>query len=390
MFRAGSVLAIAVAACGGGDPPDPDARPDSFDRRAMLAHLANDVLLPIQADAADAGAALPGAIDAYCDALDAAGDPTAPLAAARDAWRGAIDAWQRADAILIGPAAMDTRALRDRIYAWPLLATCAIDRDTPVVWADPPAFDVSARLNNARSLAAVEYLLFFVDTMHSCPTEPAGWGALGADLARAKCRHAEALAGDVAAQLAALETAWSGPSGYAAELANAGAGSSIPTAQEGANRVSDGLFYVDKMVKDMKLGEAAGITANACGTVQEPCLREVEHPFADHATFAIRDNLAALRRVFTGTAPAADGPGFEEFLRGLGAGDVADRMVGALDATIAAADALPDSFLGALADDYPAVVATHTAAKSFTDDLKSQFLTVLALEIPDDVATDND
>ena len=65
-------------------------------------------------------------------------------------------------------------------------------------------------------------------------------------------------------------------------------------------------------------------------------------------------------------------------------------MVGALDAAIAAADALPDSFLTALSADYDRVVAAHAAAKAYTDDLKSQFLTVLALEIPDDVATDND
>jgi uncharacterized protein len=390
MVRSCPVVALVLAACGGGDPARPDATPDSFDRRAMLAHLATEVLLPLQTDAAAAGAALPGALDAYCDVLDAAGDPTATLAAARDAWRAAADAWQRADAVLIGPAAMDTRALRDRIYAWPLLATCALDRDTPVVWADPPAFDVSTRLNNARSLAAVEYLLFSTGTVHTCPTEPAGWGALGADLPRARCRHAEALAADVAVQLAALVDAWSGPDGYADELATAGAGSSIPTAQEGANRVSDGMFYVDKMVKDMKLGESAGITANACGTIQEPCLREVEHPFADRATFAIRANLEALRRTFTGTTPTASGPGFDDFLRALGAGALADAMVADLDGVIAAAAALPDSFLTALADDYPGVVATHTAAKAFTDDLKSQFLTVLALEIPDDVATDND
>jgi hypothetical protein len=36
------------------------------------------------------------------------------------------------------------------------------------------------------------------------------------------------------------------------------------------------------------------------------------------------------------------------------------------------------------------VVQTHAAITLFTDDLKSQFLTVLALDIPDDVAADND
>jgi predicted lipoprotein len=383
---------VALAACGGGGDPPVDGVPDTFDRRALLTHLANGVLLPIQHAVADTASALPAAIEAHCDVLDAAGDPTASLAAMRAAWRTAAEAWQRADALLVGPAAMDTRALRDRIYAWPLLATCAVDRDTARSWADPGSFDVATVLNNARSLASIEYLVFFTDPTHSCPTPPVGWDALGADLPRARCRHAEALAADVAAQATALAAAWDPTGGnYAGVLAAAGtAGSPIPSAHEGVNRVTDGFFYVDKMVKDMKLGETSGINPNACGTIQTPCLREVEHPYADHATFAIRANLEALRRAFTGTAPAGDGPGFDEFLRALGTPEIADRMVGELDAAIAAAEALPDSFLTALATDYDKVAAAHAATKVFTDDLKSQFLTVLALEIPDDVATDND
>jgi predicted lipoprotein len=385
-------LLVAAACGGGGEEPRIDATPDGFDRPALLAHLVEAVLVPIHADVATAAAALPGAIDAYCAALEVPGDPTAAQAAARAAWATTVDAWQRADAILVGPAAMDSKALRDRIYAWPLLATCAVDRDTPVAFADPAAFDVAARLNNARSLTAIELLLFYTEPTHSCPTPPAGWTELGADLPLARCRHAQRLADDVAAQAALLAEAWAPTGGnYAGTLATAGSsGSSIGSAHEGVNLVSDGLFYLDRMVKDMKLGEPAGITANACGTVQEPCLREVEHLYADRATTAIRINLETQRRVFTGTTPDGDGPGFDDFLRALGAGDVADRMTASYDAAIAAAAAIPDSYLAALESDRDAIVAAHAATKLITDDLKSQFLTVLALEIPDDVATDND
>jgi hypothetical protein len=51
---------------------------------------------------------------------------------------------------------------------------------------------------------------------------------------------------------------------------------------------------------------------------------------------------------------------------------------------------LPDSFVTALQTNRAAVVETHAAVTLFTDDMKSQFLTVLALDIPDDVAADND
>jgi uncharacterized protein len=382
---------VSVAACGG-STPKPDAAPtDSFDRSMLLDHLANQVLLPLQTRFATVAAVLPPAIAAYCDALDR-GQPDATLATARAAWGDTVDAWEAADALLVGPAAMDNRALRDRIYGWPLLSSCGLDRDTASSFADPASYDASTRLVNVRSLAAVEYLLHTTQIAHTCATLPAGWDALGADLPRARCRLARVIATDVATNAAALATAWRSDGGnYVAALAGAGhAGSSITTAQEGVNRVSDAMFYVDRMVKDMKLAEAAGIAVNACGTVNAPCDREVELRYADRATSAIRINLGALREAFTGTTPAADGPGFDDFLTALGHPEVAARMLGKLDAAVAAANALPDSFLTALTADYDKVVATHRAVNVFTDDLKSQFLTLLALEIPDDVATDND
>ncbi|MEZ4367654.1 MAG: imelysin family protein [Kofleriaceae bacterium] len=379
-----------LAACGGGaSPAVVDGADDGYDRAALLAHLATDVLLPMQEAAATALAALPPAVEAYCDALDAGGEVAAPRAAAQAAWRDAIGAWQRADAVLVGPAAMDERALRDRLYAWPLFGSCTVDRDTATSWADPGGYDVGLVLNNARSLTAVEYLLFRDTAGHTCPTVPPGWDALGADLPRARCRQAQAIAADVAAQGEALATAWrAGQGDYVGELATAGAaGSSIPSAHEGLNLVTDGLIsYVDRMIKSMKLGEAAGIEANACGAIQEPCLLEVEHRYADHGTAAIRANLAAVHAAFTGDAAVA-GPGFDDYLSAVGAEALA-MMVAGLDCD---RGGVPDSLLTALDTDLPAIGAAHAAVKAFSDDLKSQFLTVLArLDIPDDVATDND
>jgi uncharacterized protein len=358
----------------------------------MLDHLAHRVLLPIQEAVVTRTAALRGAIETYCTALDA-GQPGPAADAARAAYRETLDAWERADAVLVGPAAMDNRTVRDRIYGWPLFSTCGVDRDTPLNFTNPAGYDVGTKLTNVRTLAAVEYLLFSTSTAHTCASAPPGWDALGADLPRAKCRQALAIAADVAKEAAALGSAWRADGGdYAGVLARAGqCESPIATAHEGVNLVSDGLFYVDAMVKDMKLAESAGISMNACGTVGQPCLREVEAQYADRASFAIRANLSALREVFTGeTTGSGAGPGFDDFLRALGTAEVADRMASKLDAAIAAAATLPDSFLTALSTDYAKVVATHGAIDAFTDDLKSQFLTILALDIPDDVAADND
>lgn len=385
-----SSVYVLLVACGGGSAPL-DAPVDGFDRTALLDHLARRVLLPMQTASAVKAAALPGAIDVYCDALDS-GTPGTTLDAARAAWAETIDTWQRAEAVLIGPAAMDNKALRSKIYAWPTISTCEIDRDTASRFADPSSYDISTKLIRVRSLTAIEYLLHPPSASHTCITMPPGWDALGAEVPRARCRLAEAIAIDVAAQTALLETAWRADGGdYAGELASAGqSGSSFASAHDAVNVVAGGMVYGDYVIKDMKLAEPAGIADNACGTVGTPCLLELELPFADRTTFAVRANLAALREVFTGTTATADGPGFDDFLRALGHGDVADRMTASLDAAIASAAQLPDSFIAALMNDYQKVVAAHGAVRTFATDLNSQFLTLLAIELPNDVPTDND
>lgn len=388
MAPARSVLVfLSLSACSGGGSGDDvapiDADLGGFDRRAMLGHLANDFAVPAHEAFATSAAALQGAIDGYCDGLGAP-----ERAAAQTAWRDAADRWERADAVLFGPATLEMRALRDRIYSWPLVATCGIDREVPVAWGDPAAYDVTLELANVRSLAAIEYLLFVDAAEHTCAAAPTGWDALGADLAAARCTLAGLIAADVAVAADLAVDAWDG---YVPELTEAGtSASTIATLREAENLVSNALFYVDSTVKDMKIGEAAGITINACGAVEAPCLREVEHRHADHATAAIRINLRALREVFTGTTETVDAAGFDDHLRAVGATDLADQMIAALDAAIVLADALPDSFLTALADQRADVVALHVALQAFTTDLKSQFLTVLGLDIPDDVAADND
>src|SRR5688572_12284657 len=148
---------LVLVACGSGSSlPAPDAAPEGFDRTALLDHLANDVLLPIQLRAAEEAAALPAAIDAYCDALDAGtlGDTSQ---AARTAWAETMDAWQRAEAMLVGPAAMDNKTLRSQIYAWPSISTCEIDRDTASRFLDPASYDITTKLVRVRSLTAIEY-----------------------------------------------------------------------------------------------------------------------------------------------------------------------------------------------------------------------------------------
>src|SRR5688572_74874 len=104
-----------------------DAAGGDFDRRALVRHLAEDVVLPAYRAFDVSAHALIPAIDAHCAALGSA-DETARRDDARAAWRAAMDAWQDLELMLFGPA---QGVLADTIYSWHSLGAnfCAVDQD---------------------------------------------------------------------------------------------------------------------------------------------------------------------------------------------------------------------------------------------------------------------
>ena len=145
----------------------------------MVANLAEQILLPTYEAFAARAAELGPAVDAYCAALGGK-EEAAARTAAQDAWRAAMLEWQAAELMLLGPAAMDDRALRDVIYSWPVTSTCAVDREVMERHLDPKAYDMSSRLSNRRGLPALEHVLFSTSLEHTCPaaSPPEGWDAL--------------------------------------------------------------------------------------------------------------------------------------------------------------------------------------------------------------------
>lgn len=384
-------LGLAAAGCGddsGARPPD---APLAFDRRALLAHVADDFLIPTYDRFVTESAALTTAIEAHCSALGAGGDGADTLTAARAAWTTAIDTWETSESMLVGPAARTDNTIRNRIYSWPFVAPCTIDQGVIKRWTTPASYDVNAVFDNARSLSAIEYLLFYTSDVSSCPAAPVGWAELGAERPEARCALAATIAADVAAQARALDDAWSASGGdYRTQLVQAGtAASSIASEREAVNMVSDALFYYDRMVWDMKVREPGGLKPNACGAIEAPCLREVEHRFANRSTAAIRLNLRGLLVNFTG-AGAIDGPGFDDYMIAVGAEAAAARIVEEIELTVTLADALPEDYIDAITNQRAKVVALSDALRVVNTDFKATFPAVLGLDVPEEIAGDND
>ena len=100
-------------------------------------------------------------------------------------------------------------------------------------------------------------------------------------------------------------------------------------------------------------------------------------------------NVQTLKLFFTGGV-SEDAFGFDDLLEEEGATALAERMTQKLDDALTAIEALDTSVEAQLSLDIDVVFRAHAAIRDFTDDLKTQFVTVLNLSVPQEGAGDND
>jgi predicted lipoprotein len=394
---AATIATSVVAACTSGsaetkpddDPSDGFELPDGriFTRAALL----EDIGQCIASQTAELGVATATLRDAAAAAESGAGTRED----ARRAWEAAIDIQERLELMQVGPGAIKTQigglGLRDQIYAWPLTSRCLVDGQ--LVSEGYTSSEFGESLVNVRGLGAIEMLLFIEDATNGCEaTDPINadgtWAALDEDtLAARRAAYASVVAADVDRRAAELATAWSPTGGdFVAALATAGSGSATYGRESLAlNSVSDALFYIEYATKDVKVARPAGLT----GCERATCPELVESPWARRSKAQVRNNLVGLRMIFDGCN--AGDLGFDEYLVASGSGELGTSILASIDAATAAVDVIEEPDLEtALAADQASVVALHTALKAITDTLRTDFISVLDLEIPKRVEGDND
>lgn len=365
--------------------------PGGFDKLSLLRAVADCSLARARS--------FDGVAKALRDAAQAhvADRTPAKAAALTAAWTNAMASWQETEIFRFGPAAQSVHPggadLRDAIYAYPLFNRCKVDEQTVAKTYETPAFATSLVL--ARGLGTIEYLAFYPGTDNGCsaasPINGSGtWAALGPDeLAARKAAYAKAAADDVAQKAAALVSAWDPAAGnFHLALSQPGSGKSpYKTSADALNSVNDGLFYVEVEVKDLKLARPIGVSPD-CTTTR--CPEAVESPYAKASIAHLRANLKGFRRIFEGCGDNGEGIGFDDWLRSVGAGATADKMIAALVTARSAVDAIDQPFEQALTATPEKVDAMYAAVKALTDIMKTDFVTVLDLELPKQSEGDND
>lgn len=369
---------------------DVGAHTSAEDARRVLANVGENVVLHTLRDLVERSRALETATATYATSLS-----DADRDAARTAWRNAMEVAQRAEVYELGPAGpvglvTGGQGLRDEIYAWPLVNRCRTDQET----VDPShASTETLRMEaiNVRGLATIEYLLYESSLNNGCPPSinintMGTWAALGdAGVRRNRAEYAHNAAILVRERAEELVRVWE--TTFLQQLTTAGAGSTVfATSQEGLNALSDALFYVYDTVLDMKLGQPAGIVN--CET--ESCPEAVESPWSNVSIDNVIANLRAFRAAYLGGEPGADGAGFDDLLRSVGATDLDMRMQQGIEGTLTALAAIEGPLATAVVDHNDQVMAAWRALDALMRLLKTELVTVLDLELPMRVEGDND
>lgn len=400
------LLALFVGGCVGedqtGGAESEAAR--GFDYQGMMANYADNVFLPEYrafAEQAEELAEGLNSVQFYCEALRDS-ERERPPVRARDQWRRTMDQWQRVELFQVGPLAANGGALRNRIYSFGSsapLSECAVDQS--VVLAQDETFDLSSRSFNARGLDALEYLLFSEELTHHCPSqisETRGWNDLPEQTRREqRCDYAQRLADDLVDASQTLVRAWQPEGGdYRFEWVN-------PANQEAnLKALSDALFYIELQTKDRKLGVPTGLHAS-CNAVA--CPEAVESPYSETSMRNAEVNAAAFLQGFTG----GNGLGFDDIFVYEGFPEVMEAFKDAIFDAQARSGYSSPSLLQEMreqlasgsaqnclnasanpADNYPLACAAHAYFKRVTDRLRTDFITIVNLDLPERGQSDND
>jgi len=388
----------AVTSCNRASPADSvdrassaDVDAGSLDKVALLRAFGQ-----CAAGTFDAFRAAASDWDGAMEAFVANGTPQAEQAA-RQAWIRAAEAWQQAELMSFGPSAPvgtpGGQQGRDAIYAWPFVSQCLIEQQIVDQAYDKPEF--ANALASSRGLSAAEYLLFYEGADNACPPSSSinasgAWRAIDSgELKRRKLAYARVIAAQTRKKSEELAQAWTRPQGNFVEtLATAGSNSVYSTQAMAFNAVSQALFYVDDMMKNAKVGKPAGFSL---GCASAPCLADVESPWARQSKAFLRQNFDAFDKLFRGCASDRSGLGWDDLLAAVGAESTSSKLRNAIDDARRALDALTrPTFEDDLREDSAGVLRLYESLRTLIMLMKTEFVTVLDLELPKRVEGDND
>ena len=246
-----------------------------------------------------------------------------------------------------------------------------------------------------KGLGALEYLVF-TGKEHSCRASMTGFATWNdrsqnsVDLAR--CSYLKLLSSEnssVAMNLEQRMTSYEKQFGDWSKL-------DITSVQNLLQEFSNSYFFLDTVVKDRKIGLAAGLKPELCP--RKGCNTLVEQSHSELSKDSITANLQAFNDIFSGPDNGEAQKGFYHLLESKGAIALASRMVLNLENAISNLksegrslfELAEESGSDCSAGDDRSICQHYSDVKTVTDDLKGEFLEILKLKAPKSAQGDSD
>ncbi len=290
---------------------------------------------------------------------------------ARQSFEDVMLSWQTIEATLYVPDDSNEAwtISRDDIYSWPLTSRCRIDQEL-VKKTYENTQDLQTLLVNATGLDAVEYLLWHSDENECPPQAMVNADGSWREISDLNERRAKYL-------LASVKLVKSNTDTLKKSSLMLGESLKKTNTAEALNVLSNSLYYLDTNVKDLKIAQPLG--EQECA--EDTCFEKMELQFSGLSLLSIHRNLSAFEQTFF-----AD-PGFDDLLKASDAADIADDIRAALDEALLIST--QNVTLRELHDTGDGL-RLLALIKSITDRLKTDFIGVLDLELPQRAEGDND
>lgn len=313
------------------------------------------------------------------------------LSSAQKAFAQAMSLWSVVELFQFGPVASSAisagkdeyrgQGLREQIHSWYLTSRCRVEEQ---VINRKFATNIDDVLVSGRGMFGLDYLLYYPGIDTACPaasmTTQTWVGLSEEELRQRKQAYAAALSEDVLRRAGAIRQAWSETGGNFREDFVSGSG--YPDEHQAMKVMAWSLIYLEREVKDWKLGIPAGYTVMSPVTLPES-------PYSGLLTENVRANLRGFRSLFQGCGENAEGLGFDDWLSEVGHPELSADIVNAWQHAQTVADAFPP-----FSEATPAQIEElYRAVKALTDLLKNDLFgsgSALGFTLPEGVASDTD
>lgn len=361
-YTAALVCLGALAGCGSNDESGPASE---YDRQAMLANYADNLIIPGYQNLKAQVDEMTAAISAFTTSPTAA-----TLADARKEYQEAYLAWQDVSAYEFGPA--DEQLLRSNLNIYPT-TTSQVENNI-----SSGTYNLQTTANmSAKGFPAIDYLLYGEAT----ETAVVNRYTSAANAANRR-KYLQDITNLIKNATDATHTGWTtgNTTKTFKETGGTAVGSSI------GNLVNQFNFEVD-LTKRAKVGIPSGRFSAG-----NPVPDRVEAYYSNTSLALLERNLKALKATFMGqSAAGANGPGLDDYLDHVGARyadkNLSTAIVQQFDAALAAVAAVPGPLSQAVSTNPQAVTKVYDELQKLIVLTKTDMPAALGVTI---TYTDND